>query len=186
MKGIGHKKDFFSSFFKESAENAISMANGYLKSKGFPADTAIDYDYDCWDERTDSGVLGCYEADSVFEDTILIALNKGSVISYCKDEMERNPFSAESAVLDEVVYTTVFHEMGHGICELINDYLQNTSEYDEVYTESQELFDSVLANEEDSVEKFAWDFYDNDYNGNPLDSIVESIFRPAAVTAADR
>ena len=55
--------------------------------------------------------------------------------------------------------------------------LQNTDEYDELYDKNQQLFDSVLDNEEDSVEEFAWCFYDNDLNTSDLYKILNLYYK---------
>ena len=72
-----------------------------------------------------------------------------------------------------MIQTNVFHEMGHGITELFEDYLQETDDLDELYDNNQQLFDSVLENEEDSVEEFAWAMYDNQLNNSDLYKIVQ-------------
>ena len=42
----------------------------------------------------------------------------------------------------------MYHEVGHGIIDYINDLLEYTDEYDELYDKNQQLFDGVLDNEE--------------------------------------
>ena len=62
--------------------------------------------------------------------------------------------------------------MGHGLCELISDYLENSDDLDAVYDANKELFDRVLDNEENAVEEFAWDMYDNDLRENDITKMV--------------
>lgn len=150
------------------AEQALNIANSYLEQTNLSID--IDYDYDEWEfnDLDSEHTIGCYESGSVFEGTIQIAFNMNNLYSAYKEQVEMYPNSNSNTILKEMIYTNVFHEMGHGLIEQINDYLQETDELDEIYDNNKELFD----NEEKTVEEFAWDLYDNLLDGNPLNEMV--------------
>jgi hypothetical protein len=63
--------------------------------------------------------------------------------------------------------------MAHGLVDKINDYLQYSDHLDEIYDDNKELFDRVLDNEENSVEEFAWDLYDNQIKDNDLYQVIQ-------------
>lgn len=155
------------------AEQALNIANSYLEQTNLSID--IDYDYDEWEfnDLDSEHTIGCYESDSVFEGTIEIAFNMDNLYSAYNEQVEMYPNSNPNTILKEIIYTNVFHEMGHGLIEQINDYLQETEELDEIYDNNKEMFDEALDNEEKTVEEFAWDLYDNLLDGNPLNEMVK-------------
>lgn len=165
--------DDFIKIAKSYAQQALKMANNYLQPTNLSID--IDYEYDDWEFNglDINHVIGCYEADSVFSGTIEISFNMNALYSTYKEQTEMYPYSNEDTILKELIYTNVFHEMGHGLIQQINDYLQETEELDEIYDNNQQLFDNALDNEEDTVEKFAWDLYDSRLNNNPLNRMVK-------------
>ena len=63
--------------------------------------------------------------------------------------------------------------MGHGIVNMIGDYLRETDDLDELYDNNQELFDNMFDNEEDSVEEFAWSMYDNQLGNSGLYKVIQ-------------
>lgn len=71
-----------------------------------------------------------------------------NLYSAYKEQVEMYPNSNRNTILKEMIYTNVFHEMGHDLIEQINDYLQNTDELDEICDNNKELFDDTLDNEE--------------------------------------
>lgn len=109
----------------------------------------------------------------MFSGEISIAFNMRNLHKWLATAEKDNPWSDPYKMLDEAIQTNVFHEMGHGIVQLIDDCLQNTDELDDIYDRNQELFDGVLDNEEDAVEEFAWDVYDNQPEESRLGQIVD-------------
>ena len=73
----------------------------------------------------------------------------------------------------DAVYTTVYHEMGHGLCELIFDYLTTSDCLDEVFNSQQRLFRHILDNEEESVETFAWNMLDGNLEQDEINEMTE-------------
>ena len=134
---------------------------------------SIDWSYSDWDYNGLNNAIGVYKSGSVFEGNIEIGFNIGNLYKSFKQQTDAHPWSDEYTILDEIVQTNVFHEVGHGLVELLNDYLTETDELDELYDENKELFDNVLDNEEDAVEEFAWSFYDNDLNNSQLYNIIK-------------
>ena len=113
-----------------------------------------------------------YEHDSVHTGTISIGMNINALWKWFKSETKHYPYYSEYKILQELILTNVYHEVGHGIIDYINDYLQNTDELDEIYDNNQQLFDDALDNEEDTVEEFAWDFYDTQLEDSKLGQII--------------
>lgn len=164
------KKDF-----KKEVNNivnvAITNANKFLKV--LEVTISIDWDYDSFGTIHDGHAIGVYEHDSIFEGEIRIGFNISNLYKTFKDITNSYPFTSEITILNEMIFTNVYHEMGHGIINLIDDYLQNTDELDELYDNNQQLFDWCLDNEEDCVEQFAWDFYDNQLENNNLYKLLK-------------
>ena len=158
-----HKNEFLEEV-KDLSRCAIQNSNNVLKL--IDRDVSIDWNYDF--ETFDKTAIGVYEHDSVHTGTMNIGMNINELWKVFKSETKNYPYTSEYKILQEMILTNVYHEVGHGICDYINDLLEYTDEYDELYDENQQLFDSVLDNEEDSVEEFAWCFYDNDLNQSSL------------------
>lgn len=156
---------------RESADIAVQRANAYLERLGLSL--TVNWDYDAWKSNGLEEALGAYESDSVFSGEISIAFNMRNLRKWLATAEKDNPWSDTYTMLDEAIQTNVFHEMGHGIVQLIDDYLQNTDELDDIYDRNQELFDDVLDNEEDAVEEFAWDAYDNQPEESRLGQLVD-------------
>lgn len=161
----------FISIAEKYAETALQLSNQYLQQLGLTI--AINKEYDDWEDNSLGGAIGCYEADSVFSGEISIGFNFSNLYKAIAEQIDMFPNTSQTKIVREIIYTNVFHEMGHGIIEQINDYLQNTDELDDIYDNNKSLFDSVLDNEEKSVEDFAWDFYDGLLKNNDLDKIVK-------------
>jgi hypothetical protein len=157
-------KNEFLEEVKDLSRCAIQNSNNVLKL--IDRDVSIDWNYDF--ETFDKTAIGVYEHDSVHTGTISIGMNINELWKVFKSETKDYPYTSEYKILQEMILTNVYHEVGHGICDYINDLLEYTDEYDELYDNNQELFDGVLDNEEDSVEEFAWDFYDNDLKQSSL------------------
>lgn len=164
-------KKEFQQELKSSANIAVQRANKFLGQ--LDLSLHINWEYEDWDYNDLNNAIGVYERDSVFEGNISIGFNINNLYKWFVNEIKENPWSDQYTILDEAIQTNVFHEMGHGIIQLINDYLQETDELDELYDNNQELFDNVLDNEEDSVEEFAWNFYDNQVENSSLGKIVK-------------
>ena len=162
------KKNEFIEEVKDLSQCAIQNANNLLKL--IDRDVCINWDYDF--ETFDKTAIGVYEHDSVHTGTISIGMNINALWKFFKSETKYYPYTSEYKILEEMILTNVYHEVGHGIIDYINDLLEYTDEYDELYDKNQQLFDSVLDNEEDSVEEFAWCFYDNDLNTSDLYKIL--------------
>ena len=95
-------------------------------------------DYDFKEDALGMFVNSAQDNASVFP----IALNKELIIGK-SDEYEVD--------LDTAILTTIAHEVGHGLFEYLEDF-----------------YDLENANEEDVVEEFARDYYDNNLSDNTL------------------
>ena len=163
-----NKKEFIT-LARECVDGAVDAANAYLSRLDLSLSVNFEYNFDDFDPEA----IGVYEDGSVFEGEISVSYNVNALFNAFREQVSAFPWNSEHTILDEIAKTTIYHEMGHGICDLINDYLQNTDDLDNVYDNNKELFDTVLDDEEDAVEKFAWDFYDGNLNGNDLAKVVE-------------
>jgi len=161
-------KNEFLEEVKDLSRCAIQNSNNFLKL--IDRDVSIDWNYDF--ETFDKTAIGVYEHDSVHTGTMSIGMNINALWKVFKSETKNYPYTSEYKILQEMILTNVYHEVGHGICDYINDYLEYTDELDDLYDNNQELFDNVLDNEEDSVEEFAWDFYDNQVANSKLGKII--------------
>lgn len=164
-------KKEFQEELKKSANVAVQRANKFLEQ--LDLSLHINWEYDDWSYNNLDNAIGAYERDSVFEGEISIGFNINNLYKYFVEETKRHPWSDSYTILDEAIQTNVFHEMGHGIVQLFNDYLQETDDLDELYDNNQQLFDIVLDNEEDSVEEFAWAMYDNQLGNCGLYKIIQ-------------
>lgn len=164
-------KNEFKKYLKQTSIVAINRANKMLSSLNLSC--SIDWSYNDWGENNLNQAIGVYKSGSVFEGNIEIGFNIGNLYKSLKQQTNAYPWSDEYTILDEIIQTNVFHEVGHGVIDLLNDYLTETDELDELYDENKELFDNVLDNEEDAVEEFAWSFYDNDLNNSQLYNIIK-------------
>ena len=135
-------KKEFQQELKSSANIAVQRANKFLEQ--LDLSLHINWEYEDWDYNDLNNAIGVYEHDSVFEGDISIGFNINNLYKWFVNEIKENPWSDQYTILDEAIQTNVFHEMGHGIVQLINDYLQETDELDELYDNNQELFDDVL------------------------------------------
>lgn len=162
------KKNEFIEEVKDLSRRAIQDSNNFLKL--IDRDVSIDWNYDF--ETFDKNAIGVYEHDSVHTGTISIGMNINALWKCFKSETKDYPYCSEYKILQELILTNVYHEVGHGIINYINDYLQNTDELDEIYDNNQQLFDDALDNEEDTVEEFAYDFYDNQIEDSKLGQII--------------
>ena len=134
----------------------------------------VDWDYDEWEDNTLTSALGCYEAESVFSGTISIAFNIDNMLkSYNKCFNDYPWLNTGIESIRDAVYTTVYHEMGHGLCELIFDYLTTSDCLDEVFNSQQRLFRHILDNEEESVETFAWNMLDGNLEQDEINEMTE-------------
>ena len=164
-------KKEFQQELKSSANIAVQRANKFLEQ--LDLSLHINWEYEDWDYNDLNNAIGVYEHDSVFEGDISIGFNINNLYKWFVNEIKENPWSDQYTILDEAIQTNVFHEMGHGIVQLINDYLQETDDLDNLYDNNQELFDNVLDNEEDSVEELAWAMYDNQLNNSKLYKLIQ-------------
>lgn len=166
-------KNEFLEEVKDLSKCAIQRSNDFLKS--IDRDVCIDWDYDF--ESFDKNAIGVYENDSIHTGTMTIGMNINALWKVFKSETKNYPYTSEYKILQEMILTNVYHEVGHGICDYIEDILQYTDELDDVYDKNQQLFDNVLDNEENSVEGFAWSFYDNDLDSSDLYQILKLIYQ---------
>ena len=162
-------KKEFNNGVKEASSIAIDRSNELLRVLNLSLSINWEYEFD----GDLSDAIGVYEGGSVFSGEIVIGFNMRTLYSYMCKSIKSYPWSDPYKMLDEAICTNVYHEMGHGLVELIDDYLSSTDELDELYDANKELFDNVLDNEEDSVEDFAWCFYDNDVESSELWQIIE-------------
>lgn len=163
-------KQEFTQEVNDSANVALQRANNFLKCLNLSVE--INWEYDSWTANDLDDAIGVYESGSVFGRVISIGFHMNNLYICFKKQRKDNPFSDEYTLLDETIQTNVFHEVGHGIVELFEDYLQETDDLDELYDSNQELFDEVLDNEENSVEEFAWAMYDNELEESGLYEII--------------
>ena len=164
-------KKEFKEELKNSANVAVQRANKFLKQ--LDLSLHINWEYDSWSYNDLDNAIGVYERDSVFGGDISIGFNINNLYKWFVKETKNNPWSDEYTILDEAIQTNVFHEMGHGIIQLLNDYLQETDDLDELYDNNQQFFDNILDNEEDSVEEFAWAMYDNQLENCGLYNMIQ-------------
>ena len=102
---------------RESADISVQRANAYLERLGLSL--AVNWDYDAWEDNNLEEALGAYEGDSVFSGEISIAFNMRNLYKWLTTEEKNNPWSDPYKMLDEAIQTNVFHEMGHGIVQLM-------------------------------------------------------------------
>lgn len=162
-------KKEFQEELKNSANVAVQRANKFLEQLDLTLH--INWEYEDWGYL--GNAIGVYEYDSVWEGDISIGFNTDNLHKWFVKEIKENPWSDPYTILDEAIQTNVFHEMGHGIVNMIGDYLRETDDLDELYDNNQQLFDNVLDNEEDSVEEFAWAMYDNQLGNCGLYKLIE-------------
>ena len=165
-------KEEYEKYVREFCSNAVDNAISYLKPMSLSLD--VDWDYDEWEDNTLTSALGCYEAESVFSGTISIAFNIDNMLkSYNKCFNDYPWLNTGIESIRDAVYTTVYHEMGHGLCELIFDYLTTSDCLDEVFNSQQRLFRHSLDNEEESVETFAWNMLDGNLEQDEINEMTE-------------
>ena len=149
---------------------AVQRANKYLQQLNLSL--IINWNYNDWDYYKDA--IGIYERNSVLEGKISIGFNIDNLYKWFITETKENPWSDPYTILDEGIQTNVFHEMGHGIVEFFEDIIEYWDEDEELpfYDKNQMFCDKIFDNEEDSVETFAWDLYDNQVENSGLGKIV--------------
>lgn len=162
-------KKEFQQELKNSANVAVQRANKFLEQLDLTLH--INWEYEDWGYL--GNAIGVYEHDSVWEGDISIGFNTDNLYKWFVKEIKENPWSDPYTILDEAIQTNVFHEMGHGIVNMIGDYLRETDDLDELYDNNQELFDNMFDNEEDSVEEFAWSMYDNQLKNSGLYKVIQ-------------
>ena len=164
-------KKEFQQELKNSANIAVQRANKFLERLDLTLH--INWEYEDWGYNNLTGAIGVYEAGSVFSGDITIGFNINNLYKTISQEIKNHPWSDPYTILDEAIQTNVFHEMGHGIVEMFDDYLRESDDLDELYDNNQQLFDYVLDNEEDSVEEFAWAMYDNQLGNSGLYKVIQ-------------
>lgn len=155
---------------KESVSLAVNRCNAFLRNLDLSLSVNWDYEFE-GDYLGDA--IGVYEGGSVFNGEISVSCNLKELYRYFSKSVKEYPWSDPYKILDEMISTNIYHEMAHGLIELIESYLHETDELDGIYDANKELFDNVLDNEEESVESFAWAMYDNDLEENNLYRIIE-------------
>lgn len=161
----------FNDILLNSENAACSIVNQYLTR--YDLDAVIDNELFQFDGQQH---VGEYWGGSVFTGTMKIGINVNVVKSELKRVIRQHPYSCPADVLDEFIKTTIFHEVGHGLVELVNDYLQETNDLDGLYDNNQDFFDEILDNEEDYVEKFALDMFENQVENNDLNKLITMVF----------
>ena len=159
----------FKNEVNEIAVVAVNRANKFLSNLDLSLSINWEYEFDGGDL---SDAIGVYEGGSVFEGNISISCNLKTLYAYFVKNVKDYPWSDPYTILNEMISTNVYHEMGHGIVEYIGDYLHETDELDGLYDSNQELFDYIFDNEEDAVEHFAWCMYDNKLDESELYKVV--------------
>lgn len=164
-------KEEFIEQLKVSANIAVQRANKFLGQ--LDLSLHINWKYEDWEYY--GNAIGIYERDSVLEGNISIGFNIDNLYKWFVNEIKENPWSDQYTILDEAIQTNVFHEMGHGIVQLLEDTIEYWDEDEELpfYDNNQQFCDNVLDNEEDSVEKFAWAMYDNQLNNSKLYKLIQ-------------
>lgn len=168
---IDMTKKEFQEELKSSANIAVQRANKFLEQ--LDLSLHINWEYEDWDNYSDA--IGIYERDSVLEGDISIGFNINNLYKWFVNEIKENPWSDQYTILDEAIQTNVFHEMGHGIVQFLEDTIEYWDEDEELpfYDNNQQFCDNVLDNEEDSVEEFAWAIYDNQLNNSKLYKVLQ-------------
>ena len=149
-------KEEFRKYVERICGGVLKYCNEYLSDIGLSIGINWGYDF----SGSYSDCIGVYELGSVFEGEIVIGCNLEGLYKYIRQELKVYPTGNAFTLIKEAISTNIYHEMGHGLLELINDYLEYSDELDELYDANQELFNGVLDNEEESVEEFAWCLYD--------------------------
>lgn len=149
---------------------AQENANKFLSQFNLGLTIDWDYDFDFGDWRD---AIGVYVNGSVFEGNIVIGMNINELYNVCIADIKKWTSTDPYTIISETIFTNVYHEMAHGLVDKINDYLQYSDRLDGIYDNNKELFDRVLDNEENSVEEFAWDLYDNQIKGNDLYQVIQ-------------
>lgn len=118
---------------------------------------------------------GRYEGGSVFGGTLVTTVYTRTIYAHLKASMENCPWDEPYTIIRDAVCLTVYHEAGHGICELINDWLDETDDFDEIYEANMDLFNTTFSNEEKTVEDFAVCFYENRVGDSRLFQVMKLI-----------
>jgi hypothetical protein len=162
-------KKEFNECVKESSDVAVECSNKLLGS--LDLSLWIDWDYEFDGEL--GNAIGVYEGGSVFGGEIVIGMNMVNLRKCIMKLIRSYSFSDPYTILDEAIQTNVYHELGHGLVELFNDYLNESDDLDDLYDDNRELFDYIFDNEEDAVEHFAWCMYDNNLGESELYQVME-------------
>lgn len=168
FKTIGEGKAKKQPTFKEQcikiSENIANECDEFLSSlKTIPYyNIFIDEDYDIDDFDYDGNALGMFEDGMSYENNeIWIALNFTLIEKNLQEYIEEYGYS-----LEEILETTIYHEVGHGILRVYQDYIQKVEEYHDIYEENVSWMKDIFRdeNEEDIVEEFAWSWYEGSNN----------------------
>lgn len=165
-------KKEFQKELKNSANVAVQRANKFLEQLDLTLH--INWKYKDWDNY--NYAIGIYEYDSVIENCdISIGFNINRLYERVVEDIKENPWSNPYTILDETVQTTVFHEMGHGIVQFLDDIIEYWDEDEDLpfYDNNQQFIDNIFDNEEDSVEEFAWSMYDNQLGNSGLYKVIQ-------------
>lgn len=165
-------KKEFQQELKSSANIAVQRANKFLGQ--LDLSLHINWEYEDWEYYGDA--IGIYEYDSVIENgDISIGFNINNLYKLFVKETKENPWSDPYTILDEAIQTNVFHEMGHGIVQFLDDIIKYWDENEDLpfYDNNQQFIDNILDNEEDSVEEFAWSMYDNQLKNSGLYKVIQ-------------
>lgn len=152
------------------ANAAIKDTYFLLNSLNLSAQINWQYDFKSFND-----CIGIYENDSALTGTMEIGINLQTLWKEFKKILKVFPNSSEKSILSEIVLTTIFHEIGHGLINYIEDILQYSDSLDQLYDQNQKLFDYTLDNDEDSVEEFAYALYDNQLGNSNLYHILTLI-----------
>lgn len=87
----------------------------------FDVNVSINWEYD-FNSKDWQDAIGVYEHDSVLEGTISIGCNLKSLYNSFTEQCNHYPFTNEYTILNEIIFTNVYHEVGHGLCNLFEEY----------------------------------------------------------------
>jgi len=124
----------------------VAKATEYVRNNLGLQGVEINQDYEFLEDDT----VACYEAGSVFDKTISIAFNEPIFIKTSESDELTDDEMAED------LQVTVWHEVGHGIFELLMDY-DDEGLFDDAPRDDIEMIINCLSsNEESMVEEFAF------------------------------
>ena len=169
-------QNHFLSIILDGVNQALETGNRFLEPFGLSVELG-----DCDPEYAPfGGVLGSYEAGSIFEGVIKVNVFAETLLrTYLEDCADHGESPDESNLLEEAA-VTVLHEVGHGLMERIVDYAENVDEISS-WVDSDEaapffdVFNDDNKKEEDIVEEFGRNLFHD--LPSPLSECIHAMHR---------